>query len=170
MRLQCIIFHVHRAFDYSPPLRFSEYIWLDTKVCEDKHLGCVLNSYGTDGCSCCWRRWIWSWYNFECFVFILKEWLLTSGETIFTIINKTVVLPLLILLTIVLVLLWCPVDRLWDLLLMVTLLFLVVVALPVDLRSSSFDLDTFCKALKNTSIWFSILTTEHALLSLYHIL
>ena len=28
----------------------------------------------------------------------------------------------------------------------------------------------FCKALKNTSIWFSILTTEHALLSLYHIL
>ena len=28
----------------------------------------------------------------------------------------------------------------------------------------------FCKALKNTSIWFSILTTEHALLSLYHVL
>ena len=37
-----------------------------------------------------------------------------------------VVLPLLILLTIVLVLLWCLVDRLWDLLLMVTLLFLVI--------------------------------------------
>ena len=33
---------------------------------------------------------------------------------------------LLILLTIVLVLLWCLVDRLWDLLLMVTLLFLVI--------------------------------------------
>ena len=28
----------------------------------------------------------------------------------------------------------------------------------------------FCKALKNTSIWFSVLTTGHALLSLYYIL
>ena len=64
---------------------------------------------------------------------------------------------------------------------MVTLLFLVIGltgvwdllrwagpsswnALRVGLRSSSFGLDTF-KALKNTSIWFSVLTTRHALLS-----
>ena len=40
--------------------------------------------------------------------------------------SACVVLPLLILLTIALVLLWCLVDRLWDLLLMVTLLFLVI--------------------------------------------
>ena len=40
--------------------------------------------------------------------------------------SACVVLPLLILLTIALVLLWCLVDRLWDLLLMVTLLCLVI--------------------------------------------
>ena len=40
--------------------------------------------------------------------------------------------------------------------------------LPVGLRSSSFSLETFAKLLK-TSIWFSALTTEHALLSLYYI-
>ena len=40
--------------------------------------------------------------------------------------SACVVLPQLILLTIALVLLWCLVDRLWDLLLMVTLLFLVI--------------------------------------------
>ena len=79
--------------------------------------------------------------------------------------SACVVLPLLILLTIVLVLLWCLVDRLWDLLLMVTLLFLVIeqtgvwdllrwlapavgMLCPVDLRSSSFGLDTFAKHLK----------------------
>ena len=79
--------------------------------------------------------------------------------------SACVVLPLLILLTIALVLLWCLVDRLWDLLLMVTLLFLVIGltgvwdllrwlgpsswnALPVGLRSSSFGLDTFAKHLK----------------------
>ena len=28
----------------------------------------------------------------------------------------------------------------------------------------------FCKALKNTSIWFNVLTTGHALLSMYYIL
>ena len=43
-------------------------------------------------------------------------------------------------------------------------------ALPVGLRSSSFGLDTFAKHLKSTSIWFSVLTTGHALLSLYYIL
>ena len=43
-------------------------------------------------------------------------------------------------------------------------------ALPVGLRPSSFGFRYFCKALKNTSIWFSVLTTGHALLSLYHIL
>ena len=42
-------------------------------------------------------------------------------------------------------------------------------ALPVGLRSSSFGLDTFAKHLK-TSIWFSVLTTGHALLSMYYIL
>ena len=40
--------------------------------------------------------------------------------------SACVVLPLLILLAIALILLWCLVDRLWDLLLMVTLLFLVI--------------------------------------------
>ena len=40
--------------------------------------------------------------------------------------SACVVLPLLIFLTIALVLLWCLVDRPWDLLLMVTLLFLVI--------------------------------------------
>ena len=40
--------------------------------------------------------------------------------------HNCVVLPLLILLTIALVLLWCLVNRIWDLLLMVTLLFLVI--------------------------------------------
>ena len=40
--------------------------------------------------------------------------------------DACVVLPLLILLTIALVFLWCLVDRLWDLLLMVTLLFPVI--------------------------------------------
>ena len=42
-------------------------------------------------------------------------------------------------------------------------------ALPVDLRSSFFGLDTFAKHLK-TPIRFGILMNEHALLSLYHIL
>ena len=107
--------------------------------------------------------------------------------------------PLLILLTIALVLLWCLVNRLWDLL---QLHGDIVVpshrtdrglrsfavtsssswnVLPVGLRSSSFGLDKFrvrvrvmvvfrfAKHLK-TSIWFSVLTTEHALLSLYYIL
>ena len=71
------------------------------------------------------------------------------------------VLPLLILLTIALVLLWCLVDRLWDLLLMVTLLFLVIgltgvwnllwwLALAVGMFCVlvSFGLDTFPKHLK----------------------
>ena len=40
--------------------------------------------------------------------------------------SACMVLSLLILLTIALVRLWCLVDRLWDLLLMVTLLFLVI--------------------------------------------
>ena len=43
-------------------------------------------------------------------------------------------------------------------------------ALPVGLRSSPFGLDTFAKLLKNTSIWFSVLKTGHALLSMYYIL
>ena len=97
-------------------------------------------------------------------------------------------LPLLILLTIALVLLCYLVDRLWDLLLMVTLLFLVIGLTGVwDLLRwlapavgmlcllvwglSSFGSDTFAnKAPKNTSIWFSVLTTGHALLSMYYIL
>ena len=40
-------------------------------------------------------------------------------------------------------------------------------ALPVGLSSSSFGLDTFAKHL-NTSLWFSVLTTGHTLLSLYY--
>ena len=43
-------------------------------------------------------------------------------------------------------------------------------ALPVGLRSSSLWFRYFCKALENTSIWFSVLTTGHALLSMYYIL
>ena len=43
-------------------------------------------------------------------------------------------------------------------------------ALPVGLRSFLFWFRYFCKALKNTSIWFSVLTTGHALLSMYYIL
>ena len=42
-------------------------------------------------------------------------------------------------------------------------------ALPVGLRSSSFGLDTFAKHLKHIYL-FSVLTTGHALLSMYYIL
>ena len=79
--------------------------------------------------------------------------------------SACVVLPLLILLTNALVLLWCLVDLLWDLLLMVTFfvhshrtdwgLRSFAVAgpsswniLPVCSRSSSFKLETFAKHLK----------------------
>ena len=48
---------------------------------------------------------------------------ITYKLCVWSCLSSCVALPLLILLTIALVL-WCPVDRLWDLLLMVTLLFL----------------------------------------------
>ena len=129
-------------------------------------LGLLSSSY-----SLCWILllvWFLAW---SALITLQLPWWICIGfhtrsalhtNCVWSCLSTCVVLPLLILLTIALVLLWCLVDRLWDLLLMVTLLFLVNWglrsfavagpsswnALPVGLRSSSFGLDTFARHLK----------------------
>ena len=94
-------------------------------------LPCLLsNSY-----SLCWILllvWFLAW---SALITLHLPWWICIGfhtrialhtNCVWSCLSACVVLPLLILLIIAPVLLWCLVDRLWDLLLMMTLLFLVI--------------------------------------------
>ena len=104
--------------------------WITVIVFLRVCLGLLSSSY-----SPCWILllvWFMAW---SALITLHPPWWICIGfhnhsashtNCVWSCLSACVVLPLHILLTIALVLLWCLVDRLWDLLLMVTLLFLVI--------------------------------------------